>query len=885
MRSSEHRFREMADTMPQIIWTARADGYIDYYNRRFYELTGAPEGEFGDGSWAAVIHPDDLPATGSNWYASVRTGKPLLDNEFRVLDVRTGVFRWHLSRAMPLRDALGNVTKWVGTATDIDDIRRTDEALHASEERLRAALASSGTGTFRWDIRTDSVQFDENLNRLFGRGTAAATWTLAECAAMLHPDDRAGLIERCTRCRDEGADFEMEFRVVWPDGSVHWLEDKGKTFRDANGRPTYMTGACVDVTARKAAEDALREGEAFARSIVDSSPDCVKVLDPDGRLLSLSTAALCLMELDDLSPLVGKPWSSIWPDPAPVQAAVAEASAGRTARFSGFCPTAKGSPKWWDVIVKPVLGAGGEVRRLVATSRDVTESRLAEERLRDSEQRLRQLADAMPQIVWMTNAAGEVEYFNRRWTEYTGLAIDQSLGNAWGEVLHPDDAAKAFELWKQAVRSGKDFENEHRFRRHDGIHRWQLARGIPIRDDSGNVVRWFGTCTDIHEQKLAREEARSAREEAERANRAKDEFLAALSHELRTPLTPVLMTAQLWERDASLPEPLRHDLRMIRRNVEIETRLIDDLLDLTRISRGKIHLQATNVDLHDVIRHAVETCRDDTVAQKRLTLSLDLAADGHHVLGDAARLGQVVWNLVKNAVKFTPEGGVVTVSTTNTAGGRVTVSVRDTGVGIDSANLPHIFNAFEQGSAEITRRFGGLGLGLAISRALVEMHGGTIGAESAGRGRGATFTVEVPTVMPAPQDVSPTPARGPKQAAPSARRILLVEDHEQTGRVIKRLLEGTGYDVHWASNVAEALSSAQSRPFDLVVSDLGLPDGDGHQLMVQLRERFGLRGIALSGYGTEQDLHRSAASGFLRHLVKPVSIEALEAALRESVGG
>jgi nitrogen-specific signal transduction histidine kinase/ActR/RegA family two-component response regulator len=370
---------------------------------------------------------------------------------------------------------------------------------------------------------------------------------------------------------------------------------------------------------------------------------------------------------------------------------------------------------------------------------------------------------------------------------------------------------------------------------------------------------------------------------AEAANRAKDQFLAVLSHELRTPLTPALVAAELLERRTDLPPDVGEAAAMIRRNVELEVKLIDDLLDLTRVTRGKLQLDRAPVDLHETVKHAAEACGGEARA-KGLTLALDLQAAPAAVMGDATRLQQVLWNLVKNAVKFTPAGGRVTVRTRRPAGAdRVQVEVADTGVGIDPAVLPRIFDAFEQGGAAVTRQFGGLGLGLAISKALVELHGGTLTAASDGPGRGATFVLALPAAAAGPAaPVRPAARNGDGLAGV---RVLLVEDNADTARVMGRVLQGWGCAVTAAGSVAAAAAAAGEGAFDLVLSDLGLPDGSGHDLMRQLAARHGLRGIALSGYGMEADVRESLAAGFAEHLTKPVDLERLEAALRRLVAG
>jgi two-component system CheB/CheR fusion protein len=332
-------------------------------------------------------------------------------------------------------------------------------------------------------------------------------------------------------------------------------------------------------------------------------------------------------------------------------------------------------------------------------------------------------------------------------------------------------------------------------------------------------------------------------------------------------------------RSSEVPEPLRTDLRMIQRNVELEAKLIDDLLDLTRVSRGKLSLHLETTDVHALLEHAVAICREG-VETGQPVIDLEPWAVESFVCADAARLQQVFWNLLKNAVKFTPAGGAIRVVTSTPEPGRIAISVIDPGIGIAPEDLPRLFNAFEQGNPEITRSFGGLGLGLAICKALVDQHGGTLEGMSPGRGQGACFTVGLATVAPPalaePEGLAGTGAR---QAEAPALRLLLVEDNEPTLQVMTALLELAGHDVQPAPDLRTARHLAESHEFDLVVSDLGLPDGSGFDLMRELRDRYGLQGIAVSGFGMEEDLRRSHDSGFREHLVKPVDIDKLKAAI------
>ena len=364
-------------------------------------------------------------------------------------------------------------------------------------------------------------------------------------------------------------------------------------------------------------------------------------------------------------------------------------------------------------------------------------------------------------------------------------------------------------------------------------------------------------------------------QEKARSNLAKDRFLAALSHELRTPLTAVLASALTLENDKALPQNIQESLQMIRRNVELEARLIDDLLDLTRISRGKVQLNFEVVDAQTLLQNALEIYQAE-IDRKHLALRLDLAAQKVHLRADPARLQQIFWNLIGNAVKFTPREGLISISTSNYSGDQLRVEIADTGLGIEPESLPKIFDAFEQGGRT---QLGGLGLGLAISKMLVEAHAGTITGESDGRNKGARFTLTFPTCEKA--DARVAPVLPPPQPERHAMRILLVEDHEDTNRSLTNLLRQRGYHVQSAVNLQSALELSAKEEFDVLISDLGLPDGSGIDLMERLNSKRPLLGIALTGYGMEDDIRKSHAAGFRHHLVKPIDLNRLDSFIQE----
>jgi len=378
----------------------------------------------------------------------------------------------------------------------------------------------------------------------------------------------------------------------------------------------------------------------------------------------------------------------------------------------------------------------------------------------------------------------------------------------------------------------------------------------------------------IAERNRAQASIEQQKDAVEAANRTKDNFLAMLSHELRTPLTPVMAALDVLEVDGARSPEAKNSLSMIRRNVELESQLIDDLLDLTRIAKDKLQLRFGPLDAHEVINNVVEICRPEAQA-RNLTLHLNLRSGAHHVSGDAAKFQQIVWNLLKNAIKFTADNGEITISSSNPETQLIAIAVHDTGIGIEPEIMNRIFDPFEQGERAFQRRYGGLGLGLAISKSLAQAHGGTLIARSEGRDRGSTFVFTMKTVPPPPRIV--------KLTSPVAEsrplRILLVDDHQDTCVALERLLIRRGHLVAAAHNVRSAMEAAAGNSFDLLISDIALPDGTGTELMTYLRAISRIPGIAISGFGMNGDVEKSLEAGFTEHLVKPVKMENLEAAI------
>lgn len=510
--------------------------------------------------------------------------------------------------------------------------------------------------------------------------------------------------------------------------------------------------------------------------------------------------------------------------------------------------------------------------------------------LKGAEQPYRMLVEQMSEGAITTTCDGTILYANRRFAALMRMPLQHVIGTSFRSFILPQDT----DLIAGILHAPGGKKTLLRLKAADeslvSVH--LSCSQLPI-DEQVNGVCMIVTDMTEHdanrELTIAMEQLRltqqmleqqnselaRAREESDSANAAKDNFLAALSHELRTPLTPVLMAVESMETSPGLSAELRRDLELVHRNVAMEARLIDDLLDITRIVRGKIEMNALPLNLHSVLADALEVCQPD-ITTRRHQLVLHLEARNPHLLGDSVRVQQVLWNLIRNAIKFTAERGQITIRSFD-QNGMIHISVTDTGIGIDPRAMIKIFNPFEQTDRVITRRFGGLGLGLAISRRLAEMHNGTITVHSEGPGRGATFTLILPAIA-APNGRSNTePPAGSISSTPQLR-ILLVEDHDDTRASLTRLLRRR-HLVQDVQSIGSALDAASAAPFDLVISDLGLPDGSGLELMRQLRAQYQLKGICLSGYGMEEDVSQSKEAGFAHHLTKPIDFDRLESTI------
>ena len=791
LAESDRRFRFLAESLPHLIWNVDSAGELRFANQKWSEYLGMSYQQAAQNNWESLVPPSDLAEAFARWQECQITGE-VYQVEFRLRRASDQMERWHLSRAVPIRDAGGEIVEWIGTNTDIHDRKRAqlnEQFLSGLEIRLRqhshpAEMLWEATSSLGEYLQVDRCVWHE-IDATAEQGIVDRDWHqpgLASVAGTYHISDFKTPELKALALAGQ--------TIVIPD--IANCQDTAHLVDNYGG---LGIRALVDVPC-------LQEGRWVAVLVVLSQE--VRHWQPD--------------EVSLMQEVVARLWT------------------------------------------------------LILHARAMQD-------LHESEDRFRALADNIAQLAWMTDATGWIFWYNQRWFDYTGTTLEEMQGWGWQQVHHPEHADRVVAKFRGCIETGELWEDTFPLRGTDGSYRWFLSRAVPIRDDRGNVLRWCGTNTDItdrlnaeaeRERLLALEKA--AREEAERANRVKDEFLAVLSHELRTPLNPILGWAKLLRSNCLTPEKQRYALETIERNAKLQTQLIEDLLDVSRILQGKVSLNIVPVDLAGAIDAAIETVRLSAQV-KSIEITTEFAPNVARVLGDAGRLQQVVWNLLSNSVKFTSSGGKIAVKL-DRADTDAQITVTDTGKGIEPDFLPYVFDYFRQADSTITRKFGGLGLGLAIVRHLVELHGGTVKSESPGEGQGATFTVSIPLMPLQPQT---TPAQAAPESSFNLRgiRVLVVDDDADARDLLVFLLEDCGASVTAVASAEDALALLTQSVPDLLLSDIAMPHTDGYMLLRQVRALPPKQGglvpaIALTAYAGEIDYQQALAAGFQRHLSKPL---------------
>jgi PAS domain S-box-containing protein len=703
------------------------------------------------------------------------------------------------------------------------------------------------------------------------------------CLELVHPDDRERIAARLTDLgRAPGATTTVEMRARHQDGSWRWVECVGTNLL-AEPAVKAIVVNYRDITERRRTTEALRDSEERFRQLAENINAVFWMTDPQkDRILYVSPA---------YETVWGRPRSSLYEQPLSFLDAVHPDDRERVLTWS-LEPQARGettdveyrvvrpdgSIRWMRDRGFPVRGPSGEVYRMAGIAEDITERKQAEASLYESEQRLRAILDNWPSVIFVKDLEGRYLLANRACEGYSGEPPERMLGKTDYDYFPREIAERyrADDLNVLHTGTAVRYEESGALR---GEGRASLTVKFPLCDAAGRPYAVCGIATDITDLKRAEQALKEA-------DRRKDEFLAMLAHELRNPLAPIRNAVQVMNLLAGGEPNLQRAREMIERQVKHLARLVDDLLDVSRITRGKINIRKEPVELASVIARAAETSRP-LLETRRQALAVTLLPEPVLVEGDATRLAQVFANLLNNAAKYTNEGGRVTV-TVERAGGEVVVRVRDTGIGIPAELLPRVFDLFTQGDRSLARSEGGLGIGLTLVRRLVEMHGGRVEAFSDGPGKGSEFVVRLPILerrRGRRTGLAEAEAARPQTAA---RRILVVDDNQDAAESLALLLRAEGHEVRTAPDGATALDLVPAYQPEVVLLDIGLPKMDGYEVARRLRAREGGRCgllVALTGYGQEEDRRRATEAGFDAHLVKPADLGVLHELLRQGKDG
>ncbi|MEG4205547.1 PAS domain-containing protein [Microcoleus sp. Pol7_A1] len=785
--------------------------------------------------------------------------------------------------------------------SDISDRKRTEEELRQKNAILNLINESAPTPIFVKDREGRIIYANPATLKVLGKPAAEVIgrrdrdlYPIAELGATVTENDR--------RIMESG---QTEVVEESPDGIRTFVAMKAP-YRNQAGEVIGLIGISSDITNRKRAEVAMQEQTKLLQVIIDSIGDGLILANQQGEFVLFNRAAVRIFgqlsneksceEWSSTYGLFTTDKNTFFPD---AELPLARAIKGEYVNdVEVFVRREDSEDRWISISGYPVVDASSEIKGGVIVCRDITERKQAEAAMQESEERFRNMANNTPFMVWVTDSTGYCTFLSKSWYDFTGQTEEIGLGLGWVNALHPEDREQAKKAFLTANERQEPFRVEYRIRRKDGGFSWAIDAAAPRFSESGQFEGYIGSVIDITERKQVETERdmvlqleQTARAEAERANRIKDEFLAVLSHELRSPLNPILGWSQLLLGGKLNATKTAKAFETIERNARLQSQLIEDLLDVSRILQGKLTLNVAPVNLATIIPSAVETVQLAAEA-KKIQIQTILNRDIGQVLGDTSRLQQIVWNLLSNAVKFTPEGGQVEVRLAQIEG-KAQIQVTDTGKGILADFLPYVFDHFRQEDSATTRKFGGLGLGLAIVRQLVELHGGTVFAESSGEGQGATFTVRLPLLNDdsrrqeeeavngaASPDISSLPLAG--------LRILVVDDEPDSRDFVAFVLEEAGAEVISLSSGAEALQSiAQTAP-DLLVSDIGMPQMDGYMLIERIRTQLApeyrqLLAIALTAYAGEANERQVLQAGFDKHLAKPIDPTELVATVMRSI--
>ena len=755
--------------------------------------------------------------------------------------------------------------------------REAGESIRTSEARLRALLSATSEAVYRMSADWSEMRQLQGRDFIVDTHEPNRSWL----AQYIPPDDQAQVMEAIRAAIECKGVFELEHRVLRVDGSFGWTLSRAIPMLDGNGEITEWFGAASDVTARRQAEAAIRVEEGRTRTILASITDGFFALDTDWRFTYINAAGERILDRTTPGDLIGK---CVWDEyPGTVGSEFDRVyrrviASGVSEAFTAYYPN---FDRWYEAAAHP------SPEGLSVYFRDVSEKKQTEERLRASEARRRLALDAAELGMWHVELPTRATQTDARfraifgttapeWTDYADLFA----------VMHPDDVPAVTAAVAAATRleDPTPYAIEYRIFRPDGSLRWVFAKGLPSFEGEGQmrrVVSFDGTVADITDRKRGEEEREQMVARLQEQDQRKDEFLATLAHELRNPLAPIRNGLQIMRLAQGNPEATERARSMMERQVGQMVHLVDDLLDLSRISLGKIDLRKKRIELAQVIAQAIETSRP-SIEQAGHSLLIDMAPDPICVDADLTRLAQVFTNLLNNAAKFTARGGRIRLAV-QAVGGEVVISVEDNGVGIPTHLLAHVFETFAQVNGELERSQGGLGIGLSLVKRLVAMHGGSVEARSDGHGRGSEFVVRLPVALSLVGDKPPDEADAVRPTA--RRRILVVDDNFDSAASLAMLLTLMGHETQTAHDGLEALDAAQAFRPDAMLLDIGMPKLNGYDVCLRIRQQaWGkeMLVIAMSGWGQDEDKRQSLAAGFDAHLVKPLDPAALEKLLTQA---
>ncbi|YAF98233.1 MAG: PAS domain S-box protein [Nodularia sp. CChRGM 3473] len=783
---------------------------------------------------------------------------------------------------------------------------QVEVALQESEERLKLALDAAQMGLWDWNITTGQLIWSENHQLLFGLVPGSFDNTYEAFLECVHPEDQQSVTQVIINALAKKIDYTDEFRVVWPDQSVHWIFGKGRFIYDEQGQAVRMIGVCTDVTHRRQSEESTRqltlkvqEQANVLNAILAASVDHIYIFNRSGCYQYVSDGAAAILGLKSQE-ILGRTvrelnLSTDLMEKIEHQRQIVMKTGHPIRDECEYIAT--DGVHFYEYILTPLRNSDRTVEGVITVSRDITAHKQVEQSLRNSEARFRRLFESNLIGLAFWTIDGFITEANDAFLQLIGYTREEfaTLGKInWREITppeyeHSDDRAIA-EV--QATGVSQIYEKEYI---HRNGKRVPIVLGVALLNDSQHDG--VAMVLDISERQLAEQERdrllqreRSARQEAEVANRIKDQFLAILSHELRTPLNPILGWAKLLRCRKFDEKTANQALETIERNAKLQTQLIEDLLDVSRILQGKLSLNIYPVNLVMVLEASLETLRL-AVEAKSIQIQTIIDPQMGHVMGDPNRLQQVFWNLLSNAVKFTPVGGRVEIRL-GEVDSQAQIQVSDTGQGITPEFLSYVFDYFRQADSTTTRKFGGLGLGLAIVRQVVELHGGTVQAESPGEGLGATFTVRLPLLGRSKQvmyEENNLELLISDSQLLSGTQVLVVDDEPDIRDLVTFILQEYDVNVTAVASAPEALQFlSQSLP-DILISDIGMPQTDGYMLMRELRKRSPEQGgnlpaIALTAYAGEMNQQQALSAGFQLHIPKPVDPEALVKAIVNLIG-